>query len=110
MSIDFYDPDGYYFNKSGYDEFGGRYDKNGFYHPGEGNKHDFKDLYEEDYYEEDELARQFEAGNHDDEVHDELQERLYREFKKKEKHLYEDEEEEDNHYEVEEDFARPFIG
>lgn len=41
FTIAFYDPDGYYFDKEGYDEFGGRYDSKGFYHPGEGNKHEF---------------------------------------------------------------------
>lgn len=28
---DFFDPEGYYFNNKGYDEFGGYYDKNGEY-------------------------------------------------------------------------------
>jgi hypothetical protein len=54
-SIDFYDPDGYYFNKEGLDEFGGYYDDDYLYHPGEGNKHEFEDLY--DVEEEDELIR-----------------------------------------------------
>lgn len=60
--IDFYDPDGYYFNKDGYDEFGGRYDAKGFYTPGEGNKHEFEDL-DDDYDDEDELIKQYERGN-----------------------------------------------
>ena len=41
-----------------------------FYHPGEGNKHEFKDLVDEDF--EDELVRQFEQEHHeDDEDYDE---------------------------------------
>lgn len=96
MNVDFYDPDGYYFDKEGLDEYGGYYD--GIYYvPGEGNRHEFEDLYyEEDDY-EDELIRQFERGHQeDDDDYDEVQERLYREFKKKEKDIYvEDDEEED---------------
>ena len=42
INIDFYDPDGYYFNKEGKDEFGGHYDSDGYYHPGEKNKHEFE--------------------------------------------------------------------
>ena len=38
--IDFYDPDGYYFNKEGIDEFGGYYDDMFYYHPGEKNYHE----------------------------------------------------------------------
>jgi hypothetical protein len=41
--LGFYDPDGYLFNKDGLDEFGGYFDNEGFYHPGEKNKHDFTD-------------------------------------------------------------------
>lgn len=58
--LDFYDPDGYFF-KDGVDEFGGRYDDEGLYIPGEGNKHEFQDMYakdddfEDDY--DDELIR-----------------------------------------------------
>jgi hypothetical protein len=37
----FYDPDGHYFDQDGYDEFGGYYDENDVYVPGEGNKHLF---------------------------------------------------------------------
>ena len=33
----FYDPDGYFFNKDGKDEFGGYYDDDWHYHPGPGN-------------------------------------------------------------------------
>ncbi|CDW85455.1 UNKNOWN [Stylonychia lemnae] len=80
---DFYDQDGYYFNKEGYDEFGGYYDGL-YYFPGPGNKHEFEDLYDE----EDDLIRQFEAKVDFVEEDDEIQERLYREFKKKEKHIY----------------------
>lgn len=43
--LDFYDPDGYYFNVEGFDEFGGYYEGD-FYHPGEKNKHEFEDLYD----------------------------------------------------------------
>jgi esterase/lipase superfamily enzyme len=32
---DFYDPDGYYFNKDGQDQFGGYYDDDFMYHPAE---------------------------------------------------------------------------
>ncbi len=53
--LDFYDPDGYYFDKDGKDEFGGFYDSDGFYHPGDKNKHEFEDVEEE--VDEDELIR-----------------------------------------------------
>lgn len=69
MIVDFYDPDGYYFDKEGFDEFGGYYDSDGYYHPGEGNKHEFEDLHEEDDY-EDELIQQFERGHEYDEDED----------------------------------------
>ena len=49
--LDFYDPDGYHFNKEGKDEFGGHYDKAGYYIPGERNQHEFDN---EDYYDEEE--------------------------------------------------------
>ena len=39
--LGFYDPDGYFFDKDGLDEFGGYYDEEGIYFPGEGNKHEF---------------------------------------------------------------------
>jgi hypothetical protein len=39
----FYDPDGYFFDEKGFDEFGGYYDNDGLYHPGEGNIHEFPD-------------------------------------------------------------------
>lgn len=38
----FFDPDGYRFNKEGYDEFGGYYDDHGYYIPG--------DKYKDNYY------------------------------------------------------------
>jgi hypothetical protein len=61
--IAFFDPDGYFFNREGKDEFGGNYDSQGYYHPGEGNKHEF-DSYNSnrgDYEDEDdELIRQYE--------------------------------------------------
>ena len=53
--VDFYDPDGYYFDQDGFDEFGGYYDSKGLYFPGPGNKHEFKDLL--DYEDDDELIR-----------------------------------------------------
>lgn len=57
MWIDFYDPDGYYFNKDGFDEFGGHYEGL-YYFPGEGNKHEFEEhYYDDDEDEEDELIR-----------------------------------------------------
>ena len=40
--VDFYDPDGYYFNKEGYDEFGGHYDEALNYHPGSENQKEFE--------------------------------------------------------------------
>ena len=78
--IDFYDPDGYYFDVDGYDEFGGHYDDRGYYHPGEGNKHEFEDFDDD----EDELIKQFERGHQDDDDDDhhvqEAHEKLYKEF------------------------------
>jgi hypothetical protein len=55
----FYDPDGYYFNEKGFDEYGGRYDERGFYHPGKGNKHEFDSVNHEEYGDEfdDDLIR-----------------------------------------------------
>ncbi len=53
---------------------------------------------EDDYDdEEDDLVRQFEAGHNDDDddVYDEIQEKYFREFKQKAKHLYEDDDEEE---------------
>ena len=41
FSTGFYDPDGYKFDENGLDEFGGYYDDNGNYYPGEKNKHEF---------------------------------------------------------------------
>lgn len=67
MCLDFYDPDGYYFDKEGKDEFGGYYDGD-YYIPGEKNKHEFEDLYDEEY--DDELIRQYEEGAYDDEEDD----------------------------------------
>ena len=57
--LGFYDPDGFLFNKEGKDEFGGHYDDKGFYHPGDKNKDEFKDLIapSNDYEDEDELIR-----------------------------------------------------
>ena len=66
----FYDPDGYHFDKDGLDEFGGQYDSDNNYIPGDGNKHLFEDYQEQEYadedggydkFENDELARQFEG-------------------------------------------------
>jgi hypothetical protein len=62
LAIGFYDPDGYYFNVEGFDEFGGYYDDDGLYFPGELNKHEFEDYYD-DELDEDELVRQFERGH-----------------------------------------------
>ena len=47
---DFYDPDGYYFNKEGYDEFGGYYEHDNCYVPGEGNKDLINAVDDEDEY------------------------------------------------------------
>jgi hypothetical protein len=88
----FYDPDGYKFNELGFDEFGGHYDNDGYYHPGEANKHEFPDYKESDfskdnyshrkggeternkggkktkrdYEEDDDLIKAFERGDDDD--------------------------------------------
>ena len=80
--IDFYDPDGYYFNEHGYDEFGGYYDGKGYYHPGPGNKHEFEDLGGDYYEDEDELIKQYERGHADDEDYDDsgTHEHLYKDF------------------------------
>ena len=62
----FYDPDGYHFDSQGYDEFGGHYDSQNRYIPGEENKHLLDDL--EATIENDELVKQFEyAEQYDDE-------------------------------------------
>ncbi len=76
-NIEFYDPDGYHFNKDRRDEFGGYYDSRWLYHPGEKNKHEFADTYDED---DDDLIRQYEEGDYDDHDggHDDhYQEKLY---------------------------------
>lgn len=68
----FYDPDGYLFNSEGFDEFGGYYDEEGQYFPGDGNKHLYPELTEDKKekkktqgkkkdIDDDELIRQFEA-------------------------------------------------
>ena len=44
MCLGFYDPDGYFFNEEGFDEYGGYYDEEGLYYPGEKNKHEFPHL------------------------------------------------------------------
>lgn len=93
-SVDFYDPDGYYFDVEGFDEFGGYYDSKGYYHPGEANKHEFEELHDYDY--EDDLIRQFDRGHRfDDDEGDEFQENLYKEFAQKEKDLYVENDEEE---------------
>ena len=46
--LGFYDPDGYFFDKDGFDQFGGYYDNDGYYHPGEKNKHEFPDYKQHD--------------------------------------------------------------
>lgn len=93
--LDFFDPDGYYFNKEGKDEFGGHYNAKGFYIPGEKNKHEFES--EDD--EEDDLIRQFDhAHDSDDEHVDERQEQIYREFKKRERELAGEEDDDHHHF------------
>jgi hypothetical protein len=37
----FYNPEGYFFDTNGFDEFGGYYDQNNTYIPGEKNKNAF---------------------------------------------------------------------
>jgi hypothetical protein len=76
LFLDFYDPDGYYFDVNGFDEFGGHYEGD-LYFPGEKNKHEFEDLYYDE--EEDELVKQFERGHDDDDQDeiDEIQERYF---------------------------------
>jgi hypothetical protein len=90
LILAFYDPDGYYFNKDGFDEFGGYYDAKGIYHPGEKNKHEFEELYQ-DYDEEDDLIKQFEQGD-DDEFAEENYAKYEREYKQL-KNMYAEEEE-----------------
>ena len=65
----FYDPDGYLFDCQGYDEFGGHYDSENRYIPGEDNKHLLDDHQNiEETIENDELVKQFEyAEQYDDE-------------------------------------------
>jgi hypothetical protein len=101
FSIDFYDPDGYYFDQEGFDEFGGYYEGI-YYYPGEGNKHEFEDFQDDDY-EDDDLLRQFERGenDYDEDDYDEVQERMYEEFKKKEKVVNEDDVDEEEEVEKE---------
>lgn len=48
----FYDPNGYYFDAEGYDQFGGYYE-NGYYKPGEEFAEEYYRRYEEMYGEED---------------------------------------------------------
>ena len=83
----FYDPDGYFFDEKGFDEFGGYYDNDGVYHPGEGNKHEFPDREhtqkdsenrrggdqdqnkgkkKDKYQDDDDLIRAFERGDDED--------------------------------------------
>lgn len=80
----FYDPRGVYFDSEGFDEHGGYYDEEGKYFPGESKSKARRHHVDDD----DELIRQFE-GNDDDDYdpaeHDELQNKYYQEFKKKEK-------------------------
>lgn len=45
----FYDPDGHFFDTHGYDEFGGYYDQNNTYVPGEANKHMFAEPIDADH-------------------------------------------------------------
>lgn len=47
----FYDPNGYYFDHEGYDEFGGYYEK-GYYVPGPGYEEEYYRKYNELYGEE----------------------------------------------------------
>ena len=95
----FYDPDGYLFNKEGYDEFGGHYDSDNNYIPGEGNMH----LFEEDVSSEsdsldqeiqkDDLVKQLDDEEYydqeeDDQIpgqnQDKNQEKLFEQFKQEE--------------------------
>ena len=69
---DFYDPDGWYFDKDGYDQFGGKYDDDNNYIPGQSNQHLFEDYGDEvgdNMFENDELAKQLE-GDYDNQEHD----------------------------------------
>lgn len=53
----FYDPDGHYFNKDGYDDLGGYYNDDNIYVPGEKASHMFnQDDGDYDPFENDELA------------------------------------------------------
>ena len=69
----FYDPDGYLFDKAGIDEFGGHYDSDNNYIPGETNKHLFNDMYSDssdsldEAIQKDDLLQQFDDGYYDQE-------------------------------------------
>ena len=89
--LGFYDPDGYFFDKDGFDQFGGYYDNDGYYHPGEKNKHEFPDYKQHDqtdrkgnnknnngsskkrnhYEDDDDLIRAFEMGDEVNDYHEE---------------------------------------
>ena len=62
----FYDPDGYLFNKEGFDEFGGHYDDDNIYIPGEKNEELLEDdnIDEDNYFVEfDDLANELERDD-----------------------------------------------
>ncbi len=63
----FYDPDGYYFDNEGYDEFGGYYNRGYYVKPKRNYRHQKYEEEYDDYYEEDDMVRQYEMGdNHND--------------------------------------------
>ena len=61
----FYDPDGHYFDQEGYDEFGGYYDDENIYIPGEKNSHLMNQESGAADDEYDELAQQLEEDMDD---------------------------------------------
>ena len=124
--LGFYDPDGYLFNKDGFDEFGGYYDNEGFYHPGEKNKHEFPDYKpseshkdrkggskeekqhthkkRDDFEDDDDLIAAFERGDQVDDTYEDEDHHINKylhEFKKVEDVI--DIVDEDAHIEVYED-------
>ena len=54
----FYDPDGFFFDANGYDKYGGYYDDNQNYVPGEGYEDEYYEGYENAFYEEDQEAQE----------------------------------------------------
>jgi hypothetical protein len=62
---DFYDPNGYYFDKNGFDEYGGYYEGL-YYQPGPGYEAEYYKRYQEIYGAEDEGADEEDEYNIED--------------------------------------------